>query len=89
MQNLGGHIYKKRIPLKGRGKSGGARSILAYKIGEKVFFIFGFTKNERANVSPEELKIAKALAHELLNYTCEQLDQLIKNGKLYEVYYER
>lgn len=83
--NLGGHIYKKRISLQGRGKRGAARSILAYQIQEKAFFIFGFAKNEKATISDEELKIAKSFAKELLGYSSEQLDKLVKNGKLYEV----
>lgn len=86
--DLGGHIYKKRIALPGRGKRGGSRSILAYQVKEKAFFIFGFAKNEKAAISNEELKIAKFFAKELLQYSNGQLDKLIKNGKLYEVRYE-
>lgn len=86
--DLGGHIYKKRIALPGRGKRGGSRSILAYQVKEKAFFIFGFAKNEKATISNEELKIAKVFAKELLQYSNEQLDKLVKNDKLYEVKYE-
>ncbi|RDI41106.1 type II toxin-antitoxin system RelE/ParE family toxin [Aquicella lusitana] len=86
--DLGGHIYKKRIALPGRGKRGGSRSILAYQAKEKAFFIFGFAKNEKATISDEELKIAKVFAKELLQYSNEQLNKLIKDGKLYEVKYE-
>lgn len=31
--DLGGHVVKKRVALAGRGKSGGARTFLAYKVG--------------------------------------------------------
>ena len=86
--DLGGHVYKKRIPLPGRGKRGGARSILAYQLAEKAFFIFGYAKNVKADISDEDLKIAKRLASELLHYKDEQLDGLVKEGKLYEVKYD-
>ena len=86
--DLGGYIYKKRISLMGRGKSGGARSIIAYQIRRKTFFIFGFAKNEKENISTEELKIAKAFATELLNYNDQQLGTLLTEGKLIEVKYE-
>lgn len=43
--DLGGHVYKKRVALAGRGKSGGARTVLAYQVNEKAFFIYGFAKN--------------------------------------------
>jgi len=86
--DLGENVYKKRIPLKGRGKRGGARSIIAYKASEKTFFIFGFAKNEKDNVSSKELKIVKSLARELLSYTDRELSELIKDGKLIEVKYD-
>ena len=44
--NLGGNIYKKRIALGNRGKSGGARTIVAFKIKDKAIFLYGFPKNE-------------------------------------------
>ncbi len=36
--NLGNHLYKKRIALAGKGKSGGARTILFYQQGRKLIF---------------------------------------------------
>lgn len=83
--DLGGQVYKKRIAMKGQGKRGGARSIIVYKAAKKAFFIFGYAKNERANMSPTERKAAKALASELLSYSTAQLDQLVTDGKLIEV----
>ena len=83
--DLGGYVYKKRIALKGHGKRGGARSIIAYKAASRTFFIFGYAKNERSNMTTEERKIAKTLAAELLSYSAEQLKKLVKDGKLMEV----
>lgn len=83
--NLGGNVYKKRIPLEGRGKRGGARTIVAYRIAGKAFFIFGYAKNEKSNLSDEETKTAKTFARELLSYTDAQLDKLVADGKLIEV----
>ena len=40
--NLGGHLYKQRVAVGGKGKSGGVRILLAYKPADKVFFIYGF-----------------------------------------------
>ena len=73
--------------IKGHGKRGGARSIIAYKAASRTFFIFGYAKNERSNMTTEERKIAKTLAAELLSYSAEQLDKLVKDGKLMEVEY--
>lgn len=49
--DLGGSVFKKRVALPGRGKSGSARTLIATNKGSRWFFVFGFEKNERANVS--------------------------------------
>ncbi len=45
--DLGGGVVKKRVALPGRGKSGGARTLVATNKGNRWFFVFGFEKNER------------------------------------------
>lgn len=82
---LGGQVVKKRVALPGRGKRGGARTLLAFKQGERAFFVYGFAKNQRANISVKELKALKLLAKELLNYPAESLTKAIKAGKLIEI----
>jgi hypothetical protein len=83
--DLGGHVVKKRIALPGRGKSGGARTLLVYKNAHKTFFVYGFAKNARANISADELKALKHLAKELLEYSDKALTQAIHQGALTEV----
>jgi len=60
--NLGGMIYKKRIAAAGRGKSCSYRTIIALKIDDKAFFIHGFKKNSKANISVSEKADLKAAA---------------------------
>ncbi len=83
--DLGGHVLKKRVALAGRGKSGGVRTLLAYKVGNKAFFVYGFAKNARANISTEELKALKHLAKALLGYSDKALTEAIEYGALIEV----
>ena len=83
--NLGGQVFKKRVALRGRGKSSGLRTLLAYRIGSKAFFIYGFAKNVKDNVSLRELKALKAAAEIYLNYNNEELNQAVKSGVLIEV----
>ncbi|MET0029677.1 MAG: type II toxin-antitoxin system RelE/ParE family toxin [Candidatus Thiodiazotropha sp.] len=83
--DLGGQVVKKRVALAGRGKSGGARTLIAYRVGDKVFFIYGFAKNARANISAKELKALKAYAAVLLSYSEKDLDKAVKEGVLFEV----
>jgi len=78
-------VVKKRVAVGGRGKSSGVRTLLAYKSGDKAFFVYGFAKNARANVSTDELKALKRLAKELMNYSDKTLTKAIQHGALIEV----
>ena len=83
--NLGGNILKKRVAVGGRGKSAGVRTLLAYRIGNKAFFVYGFTKNSRANISDDELKSLKLYAKVLFGYNDKEITKAIKQGILIEV----
>jgi len=82
---LGGHVIKKRVALPGRGKRGGARTLVVYQQANKAFFVYGFAKNERANISAKQLKALKLLATQLLGYTNPTLVKAINAGELIEV----
>ncbi len=82
---LGGHVIKKRVALPGRGKRGGSRTLVVYQQADKAFFVYGFAKNERANISDKELKALKLLATQLLGYTNPALVKAIEAGELIEV----
>ena len=83
--DLGGAIPKKRVALPGRGKSGGARVLLATRREATWFFVFGFEKSERANVSAAELDALQRLAHDLLALSSQQLDAHASSGALQEI----
>jgi hypothetical protein len=53
--DLGGRLVKQRIARPGQGKSCGFRTIIAYRHGKRAVFLFGFAKNERANLDDDEL----------------------------------
>lgn len=83
--NLGGHLFKKRIGLKGKGKRGSLRTIIAFKKEDKAFFMYGFAKNKKENIDEAEEKIYKKLATLLLSYSDETINIAIKNKELIEV----
>lgn len=82
---LGGYVYKKRIGLPGRGKRGGVRTLIAFRQGERAFFMYGYPKNERANISSVELETLRLLAKELLGYSEQGLVKAVNAGELIEV----
>jgi len=43
--DLGGGLIKQRVARKGQGRSGGYRTILAYRARDRAFFILGFAKS--------------------------------------------
>ena len=53
--DLGGGLIKQRVARPGQGKSGGFRTLIAYRRGERAVLLFGFAKNERANIDDDEL----------------------------------
>ncbi len=83
--DLGGYVLKKRIALADKGKRSGLRTLIAYRVGNKAFFVYGFAKNVRANVSGHELKTLKRYAKELLSYSDKELLKAVKHGALVEV----
>ena len=83
--DLGGDVVKKRVALPGRGKRGGARTLVATRKASLWFFMLGFEKNEKANVTTAELEALQALAEELLALSGKQLDQAVEDGALQEI----
>ncbi len=83
--DLGGGVVKKRIGLAGRGKRGGARTLIATNKGDRWFFVFGFEKNERANIADDELEALQEVAAHLLARTGRQLDEATQDGSLQEI----
>lgn len=83
--DLGGGVVKKRIAYPGRGKRGSARTLLATNRLGRWFFLFGFEKNDRANVSEHELEALQALAHDLLGLDEKQLATQVAMRALDEI----
>ena len=83
--NLGGNIYKKRVPMLGRAKSGGARVLVATRLAGRWFFLFGFAKNERSTIDVQELTTLQMTAEALLDMDLRSLEKVIQAGELTEI----
>ena len=83
--DLGGGVFKKRIALPGKGKSGSVRTLLATNRHDRWFFVFGFEKNDRGNITTKELEALQLLADDLLSLKEEQIRRAIIDGALLEV----
>lgn len=77
--DLGGGVFKQRVARAGRGKSGGFRTLIAFRAGGSCFFVYGFAKNDMANLTKKELKALQAYAALLLGYSdLERLDAVAR-----------
>jgi hypothetical protein len=82
---LGGMLFKKRIGLQGRGKSGGARTIIALKIEHRAIFLYGFEKNQQDNINSKDLAYLRVASKKLMSMSDNEIEQQVKFGNLKRV----
>jgi hypothetical protein len=82
---LGAGLLKKRVALPGRGKRGGARVLLAYRLQVRLVFLHGFLKNERDDIDHVERAALRRLAKELLEYSSDEIQRAVSGGALVEL----
>ncbi len=78
-------MLKQRVARQGQGKSGGFRVMILYKRRTSAFFVHGFAKSERPNITPDELAALKELAAVMLAYDERALATAVASGTLTEV----
>ena len=83
--DVGGEVIKQRIARPRQGRSKGYRTIILFRRGAKAFFVYGFSKSQRANIDADEEKQFKEAAKHVLVLTEKQLAELVKKGDFVEV----
>jgi hypothetical protein len=78
-------LIKQRIPLKGQGRSGGFRTLAAFRQNHRCVFLYGFPKNERDNISDRELAHWRKVSAAYLQMTRENLAELADVDEMREV----
>lgn len=71
--DLGSGLFKRRVARPGSGRSSGYRVVVALKINERAFLVDAFSKNDKSNHTPSEMRALKLLASYLLGLTEEEL----------------
>jgi len=84
--NLGGDVFKVRMARENEGKSGGYRVIVFFRSGERTLFHYFFTKSERDNISPKELKWFKDVAKDFLSISDNEIKTRLESGTLNEIF---
>ena len=85
---LGGGLIKQRVARAGQGKSGGFRTVIAFRRGERSVFLYGFAKSERANIDHDELEALREVARAYLELEPKRIEAAIAAGELMEVRYD-
>jgi hypothetical protein len=83
--DLGDGLIKQRVARPGAGRSGGYRTIIAFRQGERAFFVYGFAKSSRANLRPDELDTYKQAAALLLAQPDDIIQTMLDDEQLFEV----
>jgi hypothetical protein len=83
--DLGGGVFKFRLARAGEGTRGGARAIVAMKVGLRVVLMFGFEKKDMANIKADELRIFRKAAHAYFNYSEEEMTAIVRKKSLSEI----
>lgn len=83
--DLGGFLYKMRVARPGGGKSGGYRTLLSAKVGDRCVFLHGFPKSDKANITQDEKKALQFAGKVFLELSGPALSRALKSGVLVEV----
>lgn len=84
--DLGSGVCKKRIAIRGQGKRGATRILVATKNERAIIFMAGREKNESgADFSATEEVAAKGLAKAFERATVDKLNELASTGVLLEI----
>jgi hypothetical protein len=83
--DLGGGLIKQRVARPGQGKSGGFRVIVAYRVGNRAVFLYGFAKNDLGNIDSKQLRALRILGEIWLAASAKTIKQAIDEGKLQEI----
>lgn len=83
--DLGGGLFKYRLAREGEGSSGGARALIAMKVGQRSVLMFGFEKKDQANIRPDELKGYRKAAKIYLSYSEEEITAIVRQQAIIEI----
>jgi hypothetical protein len=83
--NLGGALFKKRLPRIGQGKRGGFRTIVAKPSSDTWLFLYGFAKSDLGNISAARELVCRCAAKDFLSLTPDQRKQAVERGDFFKV----
>jgi hypothetical protein len=83
--DLGRGLIKQRVARKGQGRSGGFRTIVAFRTTERSVFLFGFAKSDQANLSAPDQRDLADYGGMLLGLDDHELETIMIDDELTEI----
>ncbi|MGO9483927.1 MAG: type II toxin-antitoxin system RelE/ParE family toxin [Rhodomicrobium sp.] len=83
--DLGGGVIKQRVARPGQGRSGGYRTLIAFRSQTRAVFLFGFAKKDLDNIGDSDLKRLRKTAAEMLSWNDSQVATMLAAGKWTEI----
>jgi hypothetical protein len=85
--NLGGCLFKKRMPRAGAGKRGGYRVLVGYKRpnADRIIFLYAFAKSEKDTISDREEVALSIVADSFVSSSEEHVAELLDANLIWEV----
>jgi hypothetical protein len=86
--SIGKFLIKQRIARRNEGRSGGFRAIAFHQQRDRAVFLHLFAKNDKGNLTDNEVSAYREFAKHLANLTTDQIKQLIDEKKWIEIDHE-
>jgi hypothetical protein len=68
-----------------KGKRGGYRTIIAYRVGDRAVFLYGFAKNKLANISKDDERDLRDYGNMILALDGRGIQAMIEGHELTEM----
>jgi hypothetical protein len=85
--DLGGGLIKQRVARPGKGKRGGYRAIIAYRVRDRSVFLYGFAKNAKSDLKPDERASLAKIGARWLRASNAEIEAAIVDDELREIDY--
>jgi hypothetical protein len=82
---IGKFLIKQRIARQNEGRSGGFRTIVFHRHGDRAVYLHLFAKNAQGNLTAAEVSAYREFAGHLANLTAEQIRKLVEQRKWIEI----
>lgn len=84
--DLGSGLIKQRVARQGKGRSGGYRTIIVYRVRNLALFLSAFAKSDQENIGADELISLRAAADIWLKASKASIREALESWRIKEVH---